>query len=283
MRIFLAGASGAVGRRLVPALLAAGHEVVGLARNRDSYDAVRAQGATAVLGDVYDASTLTARVRDARADVVMHQLTDLASGDRAANARLRTVGTRHLVDAARAAGVRRMVAQSISWAYAPGAEPATEDEPLDLESGPGRRGMVEGVAHLEKAVQEMPEWVVLRYGTLYGPGTWYEPGGLMTRSARDGLLPASADVTSFLHVDDAASAAVAALRWPSGPVNVCDDVPAPGREWVPVFCALAGLPEPTPVEGERAGWARGADNSYARGTLGWVPGRTSWRTGLTGS
>ena len=280
MRIFLAGASGVVGRRVIPALLAEGHVVVGLARGRDSYDAIDSLGATAVRGDVYDASTLARAVRAARPDVVMHQLTDLAAGDRAANARLRTIGTRNLVDAAKAAGVRRMIAQSISWAYEPGAAPATEDSRLDLDAGPGRRDMVEGVAHLEGGVQEMPEWVILRYGTLYGPGTWYEPGGLISTAARNGHLPATADISSFVHVDDAASAAVAALHWPSGPVNVCDDEPAPGHEWVPVFCALAGLPEPTPVEGERAGWARGADNARARRTLGWVPGRKSWRTGL---
>jgi nucleoside-diphosphate-sugar epimerase len=281
MRIFLAGASGAIGRQVIPALLAEGHDVVGLARGRDSADVVESLGATAVLGDVYDAATLTETVRTARPDVVMHQLTDLAAGDRSANARLRTVGTRNLVDAAKAAGVRRMVAQSISWAYEPGVEPATEDTPLDLASGPDRRGMVEGVANLENAVQEMPEWVLLRYGTLYGPETWYESGGLMATAARDGRLPATADISSFVHVDDAARAAVAALHWPSGPVNICDDEPAPGYEWVPVFCALAGLQEPALVEGERAGWARGADNTRARKTLGWVPGRKSWRAGLT--
>jgi nucleoside-diphosphate-sugar epimerase len=281
MRIFLAGASGAIGRRVIPALLAEGHDVVGLARGRDSYDTIESLGATAVLGDVYDAATLTGTVRSARPDVVMHQLTDLGAGDRSANARLRTIGTRNLVDAAKVAGVRRMVAQSISWAYEPGVEPATEDTPLDLDSGPDRRGMVEGVANLENAVQEMPEWVLLRYGTLYGPGTWYESGGLMATAARDGRLPATADVASFVHVDDAARAAVAALHWPSGPVNICDDEPATGHEWVPVFCALAGLPQPTLVEGERAGWARGADNTRASKTLGWVPGRKSWRMGLT--
>jgi nucleoside-diphosphate-sugar epimerase len=281
MRIFLAGASGVVGRRVVPALLAAGHEVVGLARGQASYDRIAALGATAVLGDVYDEAALAELVAAARPEVVMHQLTDLGSGDRAANARVRKIGTRNLVDAAKAAGVRRMVAQSISWAYAPGVRPATEDTPLDLDGGPDRRRTVEGIASLESAVAELPEWVVLRYGTLYGPGTWYERDGLMAQLAHDGKLPATADVSSFVHVDDAASAAVDALRWPTGPVNVCDDEAAAGFDWVPVFSAAVGAPEAAVTKEERTGWARGADNSYARNELGWVPSRPSWRLGMT--
>lgn len=281
MRIFLAGASGAIGRRVVPALLGRGHEVVGLTRSEDSAARIKALGAGAVVGDVYDAEALAQAVRAARPDVVMHQLTDLGAGDRAANAKLRVVGTRNLVDAARAAGVRRIVAQSIAWAYAPGAEPATEDTPLDLRGAPERVATVEAVAALETAVAELPEWVVLRYGTLYGPGTWYERGALMAQLAQAGQLPANADVSSFVHVDDAASAAVSALDWPAGAVNVCDDEPAPGYEWVPVFCAAVGAPEPARAEGERTGWARGADNSRARHELGWVPTRPSWREGFT--
>lgn len=280
MRIFLAGASGAVGRQAIPALLAAGHDVVGLGRGQKSCDRIAALGAEPVLGDVYDADGLAALVRAARPDVVMHQLTDLGAGDRTANARVRTVGTRNLVDAAQAAGVRRMVAQSISWVYAPGTDPAVEDTPLDPDTAPGRHGTVEAVATLESAVAELPEWVVLRYGTLYGPGTWYERGGLMAQAAEAGKLPATADVSSFVHVQDAASAAVEALSWPSGAVNICDDEPAAGDVWVPVFCAAVGAPEPEPSQAERTGWARGADNTKARKELGWTPRRLSWREGF---
>lgn len=280
MRIFLAGASGVVGRRVVPALLADGHEVTGLARGAASADRITALGATAVLGDVYDAPALAEIVRAAAPDVVMHQLTDLGSGDRAANARLRTVGTRNLVDAAVAAGVRRIVAQSIAWAYEPGAAPAPEETPLDLAGTPDRLGSVSGVANLETAVSELPEWVVLRYGTLYGPGTWYTDGALMAQLAAAGTLAATADVTSFLHVDDAASAALAALTWPTGPVNICDDDPAAGYDWVPAFCASVGAPPPARSDAARTPWARGADNTHARKDLGWTPSRPSWREGF---
>ncbi|WIX98842.1 NAD(P)-dependent oxidoreductase [Amycolatopsis mongoliensis] len=191
------------------------------------------------------------------------------------------VGTRNLVDAAKAAGVRRIVAQSISWAYEPGDGPATEDTPLDRHGAPDRLATVRGIESLETAVAELPEWVVLRYGTLYGPGTWYERGALVAEQAQAGTLPATADVSSFVHVDDAASAAVAALDWPAGAVNVCDDEPAPGHEWVPVFCAAVGAPAPARVDAARTGWARGADNTRARTELGWVPSRSSWRDGFT--
>ncbi|TYB90407.1 NAD(P)-dependent oxidoreductase [Micromonospora sp. WP24] len=269
MRILLAGSTGVIGRRLAPLLTAQGHEVIGLARN----------GPLAV--DVFDRDAVVAAVRDVRPDAVLHQLTSLSTGDRAANARLRRVGTRNLVDAALAAGVRRIVAQSITWAYEPGAEPATEETPFDLHAVEPRQHTVAAVAALESAVQEAPEWVVLRYGTLYGPDTWYARNGLMARFAAAGQLPADADVASLLHVDDAVAAAAAALGWPNGTVNVCDDEPAAGTVWVPAFCAAAGVPAPAPTEGERNGWARGANNHYARKHLGWVPEHPSWRTGFS--
>jgi nucleoside-diphosphate-sugar epimerase len=129
-------------------------------------------------------------------------------------------------------------------------------------------------------VTEMPEWVVLRYGLLYGPDTWYAPDGLRADEARAGRLAADADVSSFVHADDAANAAVEALEWPSGIVNVCDDEPASGREWVPVFCAAVGAPPPEEGDGARAPWARGASNARARGDLGWTPQHPSWRQGF---
>ncbi|HEY2695185.1 MAG TPA: hypothetical protein VGJ45_06940 [Pseudonocardiaceae bacterium] len=130
---------------------------------------------------------------------------------------------------------------------------------------------VRGVADLEKAVRELPEWVILRYGLLYGPTTRYSPDGLVARRALASELTADADLTSFLHVDDAVTAAVAALDWPSGAVNVCDDEPAPGTDWLPAFCAGLGAPEPVRSGAARHGWARGADNGYARTTLDWTP------------
>lgn len=280
MRIFLAGATGVIGRRVVPLLAGHGHSVTGLVRRPADADWLRGLAAQAVVGDVFDRDTVQQAVRSAAPDLVMHQLTDLKGGNFQANAEMRTTGTRHLVDAALAAGVRRVVAQSIAWMYEPGDVPAGEDVPLDLGADGSRRQTVAGVATLEAAVGEAPEWVVLRYGLLYGPGTWYARDGLMAESAARGELAADGDVSSFVHVDDAAGAAVAALEWPTGAVNVCDDVPAAGREWVPVFCRAVGAPAPVTAGTDRHGWARGASNEYARKGLSWGPEYPSWREGF---
>jgi nucleoside-diphosphate-sugar epimerase len=237
-----------------------------------------------VVVDVFDRDTLIAAVRAAAPDVVMHQLTDLSAGDRVANAEVRRRGTRNLVDAAQAAGARRMVAQSIAWAYAGGEEPAREQAPLDLEADEPRGDTVRAVAALEDVVAEVPEAVVLRYGLFYGPGTWYVPGGAMAGEAVAGKLVADDAVSSFVHVEDAAAAALAALTWPPGAVNVCDDDPASGHEWLPQFCRSVGAPPPAPAPAAgRPGWARGADNHHARSDLGWEPRHPSWRTGFAAS
>jgi len=283
MRIFLAGATGVLGSRVVPRLAAAGHQVTAATRSQAKAGALRAAGAAPVLVDVFDRDTLTAAVADAAPDLVMHQLTDLSGGNTAANARIRVTGTRNLVDAAANAGVRKIVAQSIAWAYAAGDGPADESVPLDLSAAGPRSGTVRGVVALETAVRERPEWVVLRYGLLYGPGTWYAPDGMYAEQARAGRLAADENVSSFVHADDAAAAAVEALSWPSGVVNVCDNEPAPGRDWVPAFCRAVGAPAPPPpLDGEpaRAGWARGAGNRHARHDLGWKPRYPSWRDGF---
>jgi nucleoside-diphosphate-sugar epimerase len=275
VRILLAGATGVVGRRLVPLLVADGHHVTALTRKSEHAPALRAAGAQPAVVDVRDVGALAATVRDVAPEVVMHQLTDLGTADLAANAQLRVTGTRHLVDTALAVGARRIVAQSIAWAYAGGDGPAGEDTPLDLDAPEPRATTVRAVAALEAAVREAPEWVVLRYGMFYGPDTWFDPDGLRAADAREGRLVADGDVTSFLHVDDAAAAAVAALGWPSGAVNVCA-APAAARDWVPAFCASVGAPPPPTSDAPRRPWARGADNRRAREQLGWTPQHPSW-------
>jgi nucleoside-diphosphate-sugar epimerase len=278
MRIFIAGATGAIGWRLVPRLIADGHEVSGMTRTAHGTELLRSLGAQPYLADAFAGEAVRAAVAHARPHAIIHQLTDLSGGDFAANAALRVNGTRNLVDAAHAAGVPRMIAQSIAWAYAPGDSPAGEHVPLDLEAGGSRAGTVRAVASLETAVAELHEWVVLRYGLLYGPGTWYAPDGARADDARAGRLMAADDVSSFVHVDDAAAAAAAALHWPSGAVNVCDDEPAASRDWVPAFCTAVGAPPPPAGSGGPA-FARGALNTRAR-ELGWVPEHPTWRTGF---
>jgi nucleoside-diphosphate-sugar epimerase len=280
MKVFVAGATGVIGRRLVPMLVKSGHSVVGMTRREDEAGRLRSMGAEVAIADAFDGDAVRAALERAAPDAVIDQLTDLSGGSTEANAALRTQGTRNLVDAALAARVSRMVAQSISWAYEPGDEPADERVALDLDAGGPRRTTVLGVAALEGAVREVPDWVVLRYGLLYGPGTWFSAVGSRAGDAHAGRLVADADVTSFVHVDDAASAAIEALDWPSGTVNVCDDLPATGREWAPAFCEAVGAPPPPDGSAERTPWARGADNRHARRELGWTPRLPSWREGF---
>ncbi|HEX6471650.1 MAG TPA: NAD(P)-dependent oxidoreductase [Streptosporangiaceae bacterium] len=273
MKILVAGATGVIGRNLVPLLTQAGHEVAGTTRRPERTDALCDMGARPVIVDVLDAAAVRDVVAAERPDVIIHQLTDLSAEDFEANSRLRAEGTPNLVAAARAAGVDTMIAQSIAWVYEPGPTPAVEDDPLDPNAPP-----YSGVAALEDAVAEMPRGVVLRYGALYGPGTWYAPDGAIAARVRAGELALTPAWTSFVHVDDAAAAAVAALDWPAGPVNVVDDEPATGNEWLPVYSEIIGAPQPG-VARHAAATSRPVSNARAHG-LGWKPKYSTWRTGF---
>ncbi|QNE18753.1 NAD(P)-dependent oxidoreductase [Kribbella qitaiheensis] len=280
MRIFLAGATGVIGRQVIPRLIAEGHQVTGLTRREADTAALRRQGAQAVVADVYDAPGLTKAMIEVQPEVVMHQLTDLSGGNFQANSDIRRRGTRNLVDAALTVGVTRIIAQSIAWAYEPGDDPADESTPLDLGAAAPRLQTVQAVSQLEETVAEAPEWVVLRYGLFYGPGTWYTKGALMDDQLRAGKLVPTTDITSFVHIEDAAAAAVQALAWPTGPVNIVDNEPAAATDWIPTFAASAGAPTPPATTGDRQKWARGATNTHARTHLGWTPQHPTWRTGF---
>lgn len=224
MRVFLAGASGAIGRRLVSLLVRAGHEVAGTTRSAERLALLRSLGAEPVVVDVFDAAALARAVAEVRPDAVIHQLTDLPFAPGTPryeeglerNAKLRIDGTRNLVNAAKAAGVRRLMSQSIAFVYAPKQGALTEDDPL-AAGAPGMLGRtVEALQSLEAATLGMPEGIVLRYGFLYGPGTW----------SPDGPLRAPA-----VHVDAAAQAALLALtKGKPGIYNVAEDDPALSSE-----------------------------------------------------
>ncbi|WP_314149905.1 NAD(P)-dependent oxidoreductase [uncultured Leifsonia sp.] len=277
MKIFVAGASGVLGRAFTRRALADGHDLVGMTRSARGADVVAAAGAHPVVADAFDADAVAVAVAQARPDAVVHLLTDLAGGDRTANSRLREAGTRNLVDAALAAGVQRMVAESISWVYPSGTRPATEDDALDVEAPEPRRTTIRGVAALEGAVRELPVGVVLRFGQLYGPGTWFARNGSTADAARDGALPATETVASFVHVEDAAAVALQAVDWPAGTWNIVDDEPAPGTAWVPVFARVLGAPEPAAVTSGDIG--RPVSNARLR-EAGVRLLHPSWRDGL---
>jgi 2-alkyl-3-oxoalkanoate reductase len=309
MRVFVAGATGVIGRPLVRKLVAAGHEVTGMTRSDRRAEAVRAAGARPVVCDVFDADAVRSAVREAGAEAVVHELTALP--DRldyrdeqlySATNRLRAEGTDILLAAAREAGARRFVCQSIAFAYAPGGEPVkTEEAPL-MENLPGNFGEgVRAIAEMERKVvgAEGLEGLVLRYGFLYGPGTYYGNDGSTTQDVRRRRMPVVGRGTgtfSFVHVEDAADATVIAVeRGARGIYNVVDDEPAALRDWLPVFAEAAGAKRPLRVPvwvaklvagPAAAGFARdlrGASNAKAKRELGWRPAHPSWRQGFAES
>ncbi|MGO4535709.1 NAD-dependent epimerase/dehydratase family protein [Leifsonia sp. 2MCAF36] len=272
MRIFLAGGSGVIGIRLIPALLAAGHEVVATTRRAENVARISQSGAQGVVVDAYDAQGLEAAVAAADPDLVLHELTDLSEHDTEANARLRREGTANLVRAAKLAGVDRMIAQSIAWIFPDGEMPATEDDPITLGSA---------VDDMEQLVRSMTHATILRYGMLYGPSTWYAPEGEVAKAVRAGMVPATPAITNFVHIDDVVDATVKALSWSDGTYHIVDDEPAAGTVWLPVFAARLNAPAP-PVAPLPEGAPRGraVSNTKAR-AAGWVPNYRSWRDGFT--
>lgn len=278
MKIFLAGASGLIGQSLIPRLTGAGHDVTGMTGDPARADLVRSLGARPAVADAFDRDRLAEVIRAAHPDAVIDQLTSLRHGDYPATNRLRTEGTRNLIDAALAAGARTVVAQSYCL-YPPGPGLADETDPLDVHSS-GFGAAAEALVALEAIVSEAPHGVLLRYGNLYGPGTDYASDGAIAAQVRRGELPATEDVTSFLHVDDAAGAAVQALGWPAGPVNIVDDEPAAGTDWLPVYAAAIGAGVPPREQPGTGSGLRGAANSRARKDYGWEPIHPSWREGF---
>lgn len=275
--MLLAGATGVIGRSLVPLLLNHGHHVAAMSR-REASPAERRDRLRWRSVNVFDRAAVFALMEEERPDCVMHQLTDLTSMNSDENALLRSVGTRNLVDAAQAAGVRRMVAQSIAWGYEPGSEPADEGTPLDLHAPYPRQTTIRGVVALESAVAEIRHFVVLRYGTLYGPGTWYARDGAFARRVREQTMQQSSEVTNFLHVEDAANAALLALHWPNGVVNIVDGDSAMEAEWLPLYAKRLNAPEPprSAANQEVSGMTRVVGNAHAR-SLGWQPSGPTWR------
>jgi nucleoside-diphosphate-sugar epimerase len=310
MKVFVAGATGVIGRQLVPQLVAKGHEVVGMTRSGAKQDLVRTLGARPVVADALDPDAVAQAVASAEPEVIVHQLTalsgefDIRHIDRyfETTNRLRTEGTDHLLAAGRAVGTRRFVAQSYAgWPAARTGGPVKgEDAPFDPDPPEQLRGMLDAIRHLEEAVTgaDWLEGVVLRYGGFYGPGTTLsaDPAAAHTAAIRKRQFPVVGDgggIWSFVHVGDAAAAtAVAVERGKRGVYNVVDDDPAPARDWMPELARVLGAKPPRRVPrwlgrllaGEAATVmmteVRGASNEKAKRELGWELRYPSWRQGF---
>jgi len=289
MRVVVAGATGVIGRCLVPRLSAAGHEVTGLSR---------AAGV-----DLLDRNAVIRLVAEARPDAAVHMATAIPARinpktmarDFELTNRLRTDGTRNLIEAARGAGVKRIIVQGLGYAYQPGDGLADEDAPLWRDPPREFATSLRALVELERLTAEAGG-LVLRIGHLYGPGSAYAADGSFTAQVRARRLPvvgSGGSVFSFIHAADAADAVVAALqREVSGVLNIADDTPVPIGEWLPAFAAMLGAPAPRHVPAALArlaggGWGvafmtrlRGASNARARAQLGWRPRYPGWSDGF---
>lgn len=308
MRVFIAGGTGAVGKRLVPVLAAAGHDVIATTTSPAKVADLERLGAEPVVLDILDRDGVTAALVAAEPDVVVHQATALADMSDLRNVaeefaptdRLRREGTDNLLAAAALSGARRFVAQSFTgWPYARVGGPVkTEDDPLDPDPPKAARGMLAAIRHLEERVVEAEglEGVVLRYGGFYGPGTSLTEGGMHLEAVRKRKFPivgGGTGVWSFVHVDDVATATTAAVEGaPTGIFNVVDDEPAPVSEWLPYLARVIGAPPPRHIPGFVGRLAigefglgmmttvRGASNAKAKRELGWILRFPSWREGF---
>jgi len=307
MKIFLAGATGAIGQQLVPRLVASGHEVHAMTRTESKQAALYDQGAIPVVADALAPDQVAEAVAKAQPEVIIHELTAIPSSlemrhfdrDFALTNRLRTEGTDNLLSAGQAVGVHRFIAQSFFAAYArPGSVLKTEDDPLDLSPAKEMRGVVAAIRHLEAQVlgAQWTEGIVLRYGGFYGPGTSIATDTAQVEMIRKGKFPlvgGGGGVWSFIHIGDAADATVAAVeRGSRGAYNIVDDDPAPVAEWLPALAREVGAKKPRRVPrlvgrmfaGE-AGVVmmtevHGTSNAKAKRELGWQPAHPSWRQGF---
>jgi nucleoside-diphosphate-sugar epimerase len=310
MNILLAGGSGAIGRQLIPQLVQNGHRVAAITRSERKGADLAALGAEPIVADVFDRNGLIEAAVGAEPEVVIHQLTGLSGAtdikhfDRefAATNRLRTDGTDNLLAAARGARAHRFIAQSYgNWNYERrGGSIKREDDPLDPDPPREQTESMRAIRYLEQSLAQAQadgiETLALRYANFYGPGTSYGPDGEITALVRRRRLPIIGDgggVWSFIHVEDAAAATVAAIeRGDSGVYNIADDEPAPVREWLPELARMVGAKPPLRVPvwlGRIAAGEvgvsmmtriRGADNAKAKRDLGWTPAHASWRTGF---
>ena len=310
MKVFVAGATGALGRQLVPQLVAAGHEVTGMTRSASKQDLVRSLGAQPAVADALDPDQVASAVAKAEPEVIVHEMTAIPSIRNprrfgiafAQTNRLRTEGTDHLLAAARAVGARRFLVQSFAgWPFARiGGPVKSEDDPLDEAPPKQVRETLAAIRHLERAVTgaDWIEGIALRYGGFYGPGTSIslEPGAdqlEMVRKRRLPIVGKGTGIQSFIQIEDAAAATVAAVeRGQRGVYNIVDDEPAPAAEWVPALAEAVGAKPPRRlpswlirlVAGEATvvmmTEVRGASNAKAKRELGWELRYPSWRQGF---
>ncbi|AKL92712.1 NAD-dependent epimerase/dehydratase family protein [Staphylococcus capitis] len=230
-KIFVTGATGLIGTKLVKRLKEEGHEVAGFTTSEHGKQKLENAGVQPYVGDILKADTIDAAIEAFKPEIIINQITDLKNVDMSANTKVRIDGSKNLMDAAIKHNVRKVIAQSIAFTYEAGEGLATEETPLDYNSTGDRKVTVDGVEGLENETKRLGEYVVLRFGWLYGPGTWYGKDGMIYNQFIDGNVTLSDGVTSFVHLDDAVETSIQAINFDNGIYNVADDEPVKGSDF----------------------------------------------------
>lgn len=230
-KIFVTGATGLIGTKLTKRLIEEGYEVAGLTTSEKGKEKLDNAGVKAYIGNILEYDTIEKSIGDFKPDIIMNEITDLKQVDMSANTKVRIEGTRNLVEAAIKHDIPHIQSQSIAFVYEAGDTLATEETSLDYDASGDRKITVDGVEGLEKESARLNKHVILRYGLLYGPGTWYGKDGMIYNQFINGEVTMTDGVQSFIHIDDAVETAIQALNFESGIYNVADDEPVKGDDW----------------------------------------------------
>ncbi len=277
-KVFVTGATGLIGTKLTKRLLEEGYEVAGLTTSKKGEEKLVHAGIKAYIGNVLEYETIESSIGDFKPDIIMNEITDLKQVDMSANTKVRIEGTKNLVDAAILHGVEHIQSQSIAFAYESGHGLATEDTPLDYESKGDRKITVDGVDGLEKETARIKNYVILRYGLLYGPGTWYGKDGMIYKQFMNNEVSITEGIQSFIHIDDAIETAIQALNFDSGIYNVADDDPVKGNVWADWYANLLNVTPNINIE-PAAPFERGVSNEKFKMQGGKLIYKT-WKDGM---
>lgn len=277
-KIFVTGATGLIGTKLTKRLLEEGYEVAGFTTSDKGKEKLQNAGVTPYVGDIFDYDSIDAAIGDFKPDVILNEITDLKNVDMTANTKVRIEGTKNLADVAIKHGVKSMQSQSIAFVYAGGEGLATEKTPLDYNATGDRKVTVEGVEGLEKETARIKNHVILRYGWLYGPGTWYGKDGMIYNQFVDGKVEMTDGVQSFIHIDDAVETAIQALNFETGTYNVADDDPVKGDVWADWYANQLGVSPEINIQPAEP-FERGVSNEKFKAQGGKLI-YSSWREGM---
>lgn len=277
-KIFVTGATGLIGTKLTKRLIEEGYEVAGLTTSEKGKEKLDNAGVKAYIGNILEYDTIEKSIGDFKPDIIMNEITDLKQVDMSANTKVRIEGTRNLVEAAIKHDVPHIQSQSIAFVYEAGDTLATEETSLDYDASGDRKITVDGVEGLEKESARLSKHVILRYGLLYGPGTWYGKDGMIYNQFINGEVTMTDGVQSFIHIDDAVETAIQALNFESGIYNVADDEPVKGDDWAKWYANELNVTPTLNIE-PAAPFERGVTNKKFKDQGGKLI-YTTWKDGM---